>query len=123
MRYLGETEQGEGITLEVSGGRIREVQSLVRVLCIEFGGSHQSEFESQPFLPPGSFQIEGDGHFSGTEEVEGTTYTLRGKLKGSEASGTLGLSYTKLKYDPITNTSSQFGCSAEVEWNAATSEA
>ena len=123
MRYLGETEQGEGITLEVSGGRISEVQSLVRVLCIEFGGSQQTEFEVQPFLPPDSFQIEEDGHFSGMEKVEGTTYILSGEVQGSKASGSLGLSYTKLKYDPITNTSSQFGCSAEVEWNAATSEA
>ncbi len=123
MRYLGETEQGERITFEVSGDRISEVQSLVRVLCIEFGGSHRTEFEVQPFFPPCSFQIEGDGHFSGTQEVEGTTYTLSGKLQGSEARGTVGLSYSKLTFDPVTNTSSQFGCSAEVEWNAATSEA
>lgn len=123
MHYAGTTEQGENVEFEVSDGLVSDVRSfLVNVMCLEAGGSHTSSLESQPFQPPGAFEIDGDGNFAGEEEVEGTTYTVTGALEGSSASGTFELSYSKITFDPFTNKSGQILCSKTVAWTAESAE-
>lgn len=119
VRYFGETKNGERIDFEISGEQISNIRSMVHLLCTEVGGSLKTTFEIQPFQLVGPFEIEGSGRFRGTNRIEGKDYELRGQVHGSEASGTLRLTYWKITFDPFTNRSGQILCQNEVEWSAS----
>jgi hypothetical protein len=122
VRYFGKTKIGERIEFEISGGQIRDIHSMVHLLCTEVGGSLRTSFEIQPFQLAGPFQIEGSGHFSGTNSIDGREYEFSGQVQGSGASGTLGLTYWKMTFDPFTSSSGQVLCKSEVEWSASSAE-
>lgn len=116
--FKGKTGQGPAVTFTVKPKKVTGFKTSATVLCLSVAtGRSLTEIypvrlQSPTPLKKGKFAIDF------TPGIHSLTITVKGKVKGDKASGTLDIKYTKFLGSSPTGGLDVGACSAKTTWTA-----